>query len=237
MSPARLGLPAGIRACLFDLDGVLTATQLVHARAWKELFDGFLRGWDGEGFAPFTDDDYRLYVDGRRRRDGVHTFLVSRGIALTDAEEATIAHAKDVLVVERLRHFGVERYEGSVAYVQAAGAAGLRRAVVSASRHGEEVLRAARLEDEFELRVDGVVAGEEHLRSKPAPDMYLYAARRLGEAPAACAVFEDALVGVEAGRAGGFGFVVGIARGTADPAELVARGADIAVADLAELLV
>jgi HAD superfamily hydrolase (TIGR01509 family) len=237
MTAAEVGLPASIRACLFDLDGVLTKTQLVHGTAWKQLFDGFLFGWYGAGYSPFTDDDYRRYVDGRRRRDGVHTFLVSRGIELTAEEEATIAETKDVLVVDRLREFGVDRYEDAVAYLRAVGAAGLRRAVVTASRHGEEVLRAAGLEHDFELRVDGVVAGDKHLPSKPAPDTYLYAARLLGLEPAACAVFEDALAGVEAGRAGGFGWVVGVDRvnGSDHAEDLRAHGADVVVSDLGEL--
>jgi beta-phosphoglucomutase family hydrolase len=235
---SRLGLPPEIRACLFDLDGVLTRTELVHAAAWKEVFDAFLLARaeaDGGEFVPFDADvEYRAYVDGKRRRDGVRSFLAARGIELAEDEAAALAKAKDARVLAVVRSDGVERYERSIGYLHAVAAAGLRRAVVSASRHCREVLRAAGIEDLFELRVDGVVAERDGLRGKPAPDTYLAAARGLGVDPPACAVFEDALAGVEAGRAGGFGFVVGVDRtGRAD--ELRAHGADVVVADLGDL--
>jgi beta-phosphoglucomutase family hydrolase len=237
--PAPLGLPPAIRACLFDLDGVLTRTETVHAAAWKQVLDPFLRGRaerTGSAFVPFdAEADYLAYVDGRRRRDGVRSFLASRGIELPEEAVLELAQAKDALVAETIARDGVERYEESIGYVSAVAAAGLRRAVVSASRHCAAVLQAAGIEGLFELRVDGVVADREGLRGKPAPDTFLAAARGLGVAPAEAAVFEDALAGVEAGRAGGFGFVVGVDRvGHADA--LRAHGADVVVADLSELV-
>ena len=239
MTASGLGLPPAIRACLFDLDGVLTRTETVHAAAWKQVFDRFLRAraqTGGDPFVPFdAEAEYHEHVDGKRRRDGVRSFLASRGIRVPEDEILALAEAKDALVGETIRHDGVERYERSVEYVRAVAAAGLRRAVVSASRHCPEVLRAAGIEELFELRVDGVIADRERLRGKPAPDTYLAAARGLGIAPSACAVFEDALAGVEAGRAGRFGFVVGIDRaGQADA--LRAHGADVVVSDLGQLL-
>jgi beta-phosphoglucomutase family hydrolase len=242
-----LGLPTGIRACLFDLDGVFTKTAVVHAAAWKKVFDEFLRRWaerTGETFVPFDPvADYDEYVDGKPRYDGVRSFLASRGIELPeggpdDPPEAdtiiAIGDRKNALVQEMIRSGGVQAYEGSVRYVQAVRAAGLRRAVVSASANCQDVLIAAGIDDLFEVRIDGIVAEREHLRGKPAPDTFLAAARALDVAPGAAAVFEDALAGVEAGRAGRFGFVVGVDRvGQADA--LRERGADIVVSDLAEL--
>jgi beta-phosphoglucomutase family hydrolase len=232
----ELGLPPGIRACLFDVDGVLTRTETVHAAAWKRVFDRFLDERSGGRCEPFDlDVDYRAYVDGKRRRDGVRSFLASRGIELSENEVGTLAKAKDALVLEAIQRDGVEAYEESVAYVRAVAAAGLRRAVVSSSRHCAAVLRAAGIEKLFEVRVDGVVADREHLDGKPAPDTYLAAARGLGVEPPECAVFEDALAGVEAGRAGGFGYVVGVDRvGHGDA--LREHGADIVVDDLSALL-
>ena len=243
-----LGLPPEIRACLFDLDGVLTQTAKVHAAAWKEMFDGFLReraARTGEPFVPFDERaDYDEYVDGKRRADGVRSFLTSRGITLAEGDPAdppdaqTVAglgNRKNELVLALLHRDGVAVYDGSVRYVHAVRDAGLRRAVVSASANCREVLEAAGIEDLFEARIDGVVAEQEHLSGKPAPDMFLAGARALGVAPAAAAVFEDALAGVAAGRSGRFGFVVGVDRvGQADA--LREHGADVVVADLAELL-
>jgi beta-phosphoglucomutase family hydrolase len=239
MSDPGLGLPSAIRACLFDLDGVLTRTEVVHAAAWKQVLDAFLHeqaARSGATFVPFdVDSDYRAYVDGKRRRDGVRSFLAARGIELPEDEVRALAEAKDALVLEAIRRDGVERYEESVDYVRAVADAGLRRAVVSASRHCADVLRAAEIEELFELRVDGVVADREELQGKPAPDTFLAAARGLGVAPAEAAVFEDALAGVEAGRAGGFGYVVGVDRvGHAEA--LREHGADIVVDDLSALL-
>ncbi|GII26292.1 beta-phosphoglucomutase family hydrolase [Planosporangium mesophilum] len=243
-----LGLPAGIGACLFDLDGVLTPTAAVHAAAWKETFDGFLRersARTGEPFTPFDPvADYDEYVDGKPRADGTRSFLESRHISLPEGgpddppgEETVqgLSSRKDEAFARRLHRDGVEPYEGSVRYLKAARDAGLRRAVVSSSRHCAEILAAAGIADLIEERIDGIVAQREGLRGKPAPDTFLAAARRLGVPATAAAVFEDALAGVAAGRAGGFGYVVGVDRaGQADA--LYAHGADVVVKDLAELL-
>lgn len=244
----RPALPDAVRACLFDLDGVLTHTASAHAAAWKETFDELLRARStrtGEVFRPFTvPDDYRTYVDGRLRLDGVRAFLASRGIVLPegsddDPPDAETVHAigrrKNERLLRVIEANGVDVYEGSVRFVEAACAHGLRRAVVSASRNCAAVLRAAGIEHLFEVRVDGNVAAERNLRGKPAPDTFLAAAADLGVPPSACAVFEDAVAGVEAGRAGGFGYVVGVDR-TGDAESLRAHGADVVVRDLAELL-
>ncbi|MCO1595435.1 beta-phosphoglucomutase family hydrolase [Micromonospora sp. RHAY321] len=243
-----LGLPAHVTACLFDLDGVLTQTARVHNAAWTQTFDEFLRQRataTGQPFQPFDPGpDYNRYVDGRPRADGVRSFLASRGIVLPegspddppDADTVNgIGNRKNVLLLERLRTSGVEVYPGSVLYLQAAAAAGLRRAVVTASANGHEVVAAAGLEPLLEARVDGLVARAQGLRGKPHPDTFLAGATMLGVDPAQAAVFEDALSGVAAGRAGGFGYVIGVDRvGQAD--ELRAHGADIVVKDLADLL-
>jgi beta-phosphoglucomutase family hydrolase len=242
-----LGLPAGIRACLFDLDGVLTPTAAVHAAAWKQMFDAYLRelaARAGEPFEPFdAHADYEQYVDGKPRYDGVRSFLASRGIELPEgtprdppsAETVCgLGNRKDELVVELLRR-GVEPYAGSVRYARAVRDAGLHRAVVSASVHCREVLEAAGIADLFEVRIDGIVAAERKLRGKPAPDTFLAAAEALDVPHASAAVFEDALAGVEAGRAGGFGFVVGVDR-VGQAQALREHGANVVVSDLAELL-
>ncbi|MEU8179980.1 beta-phosphoglucomutase family hydrolase [Micromonospora sp. NPDC049044] len=243
-----LGLPAHVTACLFDLDGVLTQTARVHNAAWTQTFDEFLRqraAATGEPFHPFDPGpDYNRYVDGRPRADGVRSFLASRGIVLPegspddppDADTVNgVGNRKNVLLLKQLRESGVEVYPGSVRYLQAAADAGLRRAVVTASANGAEVVAAAGLATLLEARVDGLVARGEGLRGKPEPDTFLAGARLLGVDPTQAAVFEDALSGVAAGRAGGFGYVVGVDRvGQAD--ELRAHGADIVVRDLADLL-
>jgi len=243
-----LGLPSPIRACLFDLDGVLTQTAKVHAAAWKQMFDAFLAARSartGEPFVPFDPvDDYNEYVDGMPRYDGVRSFLASRGIVLPegtpdDPPEAEtvcgLGNRKNELVLALIRSQGVEAYWGSVLYLRAARDAGLRRAVVSASANAGEVLEAARIDDLFEVRIDGIVAEREHLNGKPAPDTFLAAARALEVRPGQAAVFEDALAGVAAGRAGHFGFVIGVDRvGHADA--LRQHGADRVVSDLGELL-
>jgi beta-phosphoglucomutase family hydrolase len=229
-----LGLPDHVRACLFDLDGVLTQTAKVHAEAWKQMFDAYLRERGGE-FDPFTHDDYDEYVDGKPREDGVRSFLESRGIDDPDELVHELGNRKNEIVLRLIHDHGVDPYEGSVRYVKAARDAGLRRAVVSSSTNCRDVLHAAGIEDLFEERIDGVVAEREHLEGKPAPDTFLAGARALGVQPAEAAVYEDALAGVAAGRAGRFGFVVGVDRvGQAD--ELRAHGADVVVKDLAELL-
>jgi beta-phosphoglucomutase family hydrolase len=243
-----LGLPDSIRGCLFDLDGVLTETAKVHAAAWKEMFDDYLRERarrSGEPFVPFDPvADYDQYVDGKPRADGTRSFLASRGIELPEGHENDppdaqtvygLGNRKNEIVLRRIHDDGVEAYPGSVSYVRAVKDAGLPRAVVSSSTNCRDVLVAAGIEDLFDARIDGVVAEREHLRGKPAPDTFLAGARALGLKPAEATVFEDALAGVAAGRAGGFGFVVGVDRvGQAEA--LKEHGADIVVKDLAELL-
>ena len=238
------GLPATITACLFDMDGVLTDTASVHMAAWQQMFDDFLRARDGTGFAPFTQADYNRYVDGKPRADGTRDFLASRGIRLPEGSDddpagsATVrglGRRKNDLVQQRLARDGVQVFDGSVRYVRAVRAAGLRTAVVSASENTAKVLATAGLSDLFEARIDGYVTKERGLAGKPAPDTYLAGAAALGASAAQSAVFEDATSGVAAGRAGRFGFVVGVDRvGHADA--LRAAGADVVVTDLAELL-
>ena len=234
-----LGLPDGVTACLFDLDGVLTQTAKVHAAAWKQMFDDYLReraARTGEEFVPFDPvADYDQYVDGKPRYEGVRSFLAARGIELPEDTIEELGDRKNEIVLAMIRERGVEAYEGSVRYVRAAREAGLRRAVVSSSTNCRDVLRAAGIDDLFEERIDGVVAERDRLKGKPAPDTFLAGARALGVTPAQAAVFEDALAGVEAGRAGDFGFVVGVDRvGQAEA--LRAHGADVVVQDLADLL-
>ncbi|MEU4006952.1 beta-phosphoglucomutase family hydrolase [Streptomyces pseudogriseolus] len=238
-----LGLPDGIEACLFDLDGVVTNTAVVHAAAWKEMFDAFLRERDGEGFTPFTAADYDAYVDGRPRADGVRAFLGSRGVRLPeggpdDPPAAATVHGlgnrKNELLLARIRTDGVEPYDSTLRYLRAVRARGLRTAIVSSSANCRDVLRSIHAEDLFDVRVDGVVAAERGLPGKPAPDTFLAAARELGVEPARAAVFEDALAGMDAGRAGGFGHVVGVDR-VGQAAALYTHGADRVVGDLSEL--
>ena len=248
MAETKLGLPGSIHACLFDLDGVLTETATLHAKAWQRMFDAFLSARaraSGQPFVPFdVVHDYDLYVDGKPRDDGTRSFLTSRGIQLpegTGDDPATaetiqgLGKRKNEILLVLMREQGVEAYPGSVRYVRAVKGAGLRAAVVSSSTNCHEVLIAAGIAELFDARIDGVVAAERHLTGKPAPDTYLAAARALGATPAQAAVFEDALAGVAAGHAGRFGFVVGVDRvGQAD--ELRRHGADVVVTDLAALL-
>ncbi|WP_329478572.1 beta-phosphoglucomutase family hydrolase [Kribbella sp. NBC_01484] len=243
-----LGLPTGIRACLFDLDGVLTDTAAVHAAAWKEMFDEFLRAYaqrQGIPFVPFdARKEYDAYVDGKPRADGVRDFLTARGITLPDGTPDDpptamtvngLGNRKNVAVQRRIRTEGVHVFEGSRRYLQAAVQAGLRRAVVSSSANTHEVLDVTGLAQYVEQVVDGVTIRTEGLRGKPAPDTFLAAAKGFGIDPSEAAVFEDALVGVSAGRSGHFGHVIGVDRvGQAD--ELKIHGADVVVRDLAELL-
>ena len=243
-----LGLPDTIKALLFDLDGVLTQTAKVHAEAWKQAFDEFLRPRAEKAGEPFKEfdkhDDYDKYVDGLPRYDGVRNFLKSRGIELPEGKPddppnaetvCGLGNRKNDLVLKLIKDQGVDAYEGSVRYVKAARDAGLRRAVVSSSANCEDVLKAAGIDDLFEARIDGKTVDEQHLKGKPAPDTFLAGARALGVEPGQATVFEDALAGVEAGRAGHFGYVVGVDRvGQADA--LHEHGADVVVQDLAELL-
>jgi beta-phosphoglucomutase family hydrolase len=238
-----LGLPESIRACLFDMDGVLTRTATVHQAAWKRTFDQFLRA-SAPGQPEFSQDDYNQFVDGKPRLDGVRDFLASRGITLPEGSPGDDGDAltvnglgtrKNELLLHELDEHGVEVYPGSRRYLEAAKAAGLATAVVTASANGEQVVAAAGFGDLLDARIDGLVAQREHLRGKPAPDTFLAGARVLGFEPAQAVVFEDAPAGVEAGRAGQFGFVVGVDRvGHAD--DLREHGADVVVTDLAQLL-
>jgi beta-phosphoglucomutase family hydrolase len=243
-----LGLPDGVTACLFDLDGVLTDTAAVHNRAWKQTFDEFLRRRSeatGEPFVEFDPGaDYNTFVDGKKREDGVRSFLESRGVVLPegahddrpDADTVWgVGNRKNELLLATIERDGVEVYEGSRRYLQAARDAGLRRAVVSSSANTAQVLEVTGLAELVELRVDGLTARERSLPGKPAPDTFLAAAADLGVPATAAVVFEDALAGVQAGRAGGFGYVVGVDR-VGQAAALQASGADVVVQDLEELL-
>jgi beta-phosphoglucomutase family hydrolase len=236
-----------VRACLFDLDGVLTDTARLHVTAWTRTFDEYLAARaarTGTPFVPFDEADYAAHVDGRRRADGVRTFLASRAIHLPegepddapDAETVNgIGNRKNELLQRLMRTDGVEVYPASRRYVEEARAAGLALAVVSSSANTATVLEVTGLADRFAVVVDGVVARERNLPGKPAPDTFLAAAAELGVAPGAAAVFEDAVAGVRAGRAGGFGYVVGVDRlGQADA--LRAAGAGVVVKELEELL-
>ena len=243
-----LGLPDATRACLFDLDGVLTDTASVHAAAWKQMFDEYLRARadrDGTAFEPFDlKEDYGPYVDGKPRLDGTRAFLASRGITLPEGEPGDgpdaetvngLSTKKNDLVNEKIRTVGVDVYPGSVRYLHAVRDAGLTTAVVSSSANAELVLQVAGLTDLIDHRVDGVVAKQRKLAGKPAPDTFLAAAADLDVPREQAVVFEDALAGVAAGRAGGFGFVVGVDR-LGQAQELRDHGADVVVADLADLL-
>lgn len=243
-----VGMPEGVTACLFDMDGVITPTAKVHDAAWKEMFDGFLRTWSAAHDTPFKPfdpvHDYDEYVDGKPRLDGTASFLASRGIELPQGQESDepgtqtiwgLSNQKNDLVQHVIERDGVQAYDGSVRYVRAVRAAGLRTAIVSSSANTAQVLRAAGVADLFDVRVDHQVAEERKLNGKPSPDTYLEAARMLSVGADRACVFEDALAGVAAGRAGKFGYVVGVDR-VGQAAELRAHGADVVVQDLAELL-
>jgi beta-phosphoglucomutase family hydrolase len=231
-----LGLPDDIQAGLFDLDGVLTQTAKVHAAAWKTMFDEYLQQRDGDAFVPFdAHHDYDEHVDGLPRPDGVRSFLKSRGIEADEATVKALGDRKNELVLKLIERDGVEAYPGSIRYVHAAKDAGRKLAVVSSSANAKDVLKAVGILDLFDHVVDGHAVADGGLKGKPAPDTFLAAAEALGVAPARAAVFEDALAGVEAGRAGRFGVVVGVDRvGQAEA--LSQHGASIVVQDLAELL-
>ncbi|MEO3760733.1 beta-phosphoglucomutase family hydrolase [Mycobacterium sp. B14F4] len=243
-----LGLPDQVRAALFDLDGVLTDTASVHKKAWQAMFDDFLRQRAERGGVAFVafdvDADYLTYVDGKKREDGVRSFLASRGIDLPDGDPGDDPHSdtvfglgnrKNAMFQQVLDRDGVEVFEGSRRYLEAVAGSGLGIAVVSASANTRQVLELTGLDRFVQHRVDGVVLRDEHLAGKPAPDSFLRAAQLLDIEPSAGAVFEDALSGVAAGRAGHFGLVVGVDR--VGQAEALRRnGADIVVTDLAELM-
>lgn len=239
-----LGLPPAVKACLFDLDGVLTDTASVHESAWKQAFDKLLSSLGDSSLVPFGESDYRRYVDGKPRLDGVRDFLASRDIRLPEGcagdrpgDETVngVGNGKNQTLRERIRRDGVSVYEGSIRYLRAASAAGLHRAVVSSSANAQQVLQVTGLDGFIEVRIDGVVARNRHLSGKPEPDTFLAAAQELGLRPRQCAVFEDAQAGVQAGRGGEFGYVVGVDR-TGHARDLREHGADAVVADLAELL-
>jgi alpha,alpha-trehalose phosphorylase len=246
-APARVAV-GDFDAVLFDLDGVLTETATVHTACWQQTFDAFLERWNAEhgtNQPPFDPvGDYARYVDGKPRYDGVRDFLASRGISVPEGaddappdEESVhgIGNRKDVLVHQTLERDGVAPFAGSVAWIKELQAQRMRMAVVSASKNCALVLAATHLDGCFETRVDGVVAAELGLKGKPAPDTFLEAAQRLGVEPARAVVVEDALAGVAAGRAGGFGLVIGVDRkGNAE--ELLSHGADVVVRDLGELV-
>jgi beta-phosphoglucomutase family hydrolase len=232
-----------VGAVLFDLDGVLTPTVEVHMRAWRRLFDGFFA--ENAVVPPYTDADYFTHVDGKPRYDGVRAALASRGVRLPDGDPADppdsrtvcgLGNAKNVIVNRLLAEDGIVAYPGSVELVDQLAARGVPMAVVSSSRNAPAVLTAAGLAARFEVVVDGTVAAREHLAGKPAPDTFAYATALLGVMCASAAVVEDALSGVAAGRAGGFGVVVGVDQG-AGARSLRDAGADIVVTDLRELVV
>lgn len=235
-------------AVLFDLDGVITKTAVLHAAAWKRLFDEYLKklaARTGSPYEPFDPArDYRLYVDGKSRYDGVKTFLQSRHLTLPPGslddgpDQETIyglGNKKDEYFDGCLRETGVAVYPGTVRYLRAARSAGLKAAVVSSSHHCRDIIQSVGLTALFETRVDGHEIDRLHLHGKPAPDTFLEAARRVGVSPAKAIVIEDALAGVQAGQAGGFSLVIGVNRENQADA-LRQHGADIVVADLAELL-
>ena len=243
-----LGLPDTVRACLFDLDGVLTDTASAHKKAWKTMFDSYLRERaqrTGESFVEFDMvADYLTYVDGKKREDGVRSFLSARGISLPEGDPDdnpstetvyALGNRKNELFHKTLREDGVLVFDGSRRYLEAVASARLGVAVVSSSANTREVLETTGLDKFVQQRVDGVTMREEHLPGKPAPDSFLRAGELLGVQPAEAAVFEDALAGVEAGKRGKFGCVVGVDR--VGQAEALRRnGASVVVTDLAELL-
>jgi beta-phosphoglucomutase family hydrolase len=242
------GLPDGVQACLFDMDGVVTQTATVHAAAWKEMFDEFLRERaqsTGTQFVPFDPHhEYDAYVDGKPRLDGTRSFLQSRGIDLPEGTPDDppgtptiygLSNRKNALVLAKIAAGGVQVYEGSIAYIKAVRAGGIHTAIVSASANTQQVLHSAGIEDLFDTRIDGVIAKDRGLRGKPAPDSFLAAAEALKVPPAHAVVFEDAQAGVAAGHVGHFALVVGVDR-VGQAAELKAHGADIVVKDLSELL-
>jgi len=240
-----LDLPRSVQGCLFDLDGVLTRTATAHAAAWAAMFNEFLATRPSNASTvPFGPDDYAQYLDGKPRLDGIRSFLASRSITVPEGSPgdtpgtATVhglGNRKNALFLDEISHRGVEVFDGSVRFVRAVRDAGLRTALVSSSANAAQVLEAARITDLFDARIDGAVAQVEHLAGKPQPDIYIAGAHAIGLTPGHAAVFEDALAGVEAGRAGRFAYVVGVDRLHQRDA-LLAHGADVVVNDLADLL-
>jgi beta-phosphoglucomutase family hydrolase len=242
------GLPDVVAACLFDMDGVVTKTAVVHAAAWKAMFDEFLEARaqaDGTPFVPFdSHSDYDRYVDGKPRMDGISSFLQSRGIELPEGQPDDppgtptlygLGNRKNVLFLQKLETDGVQVYDGTITYIKAIRAGGIATAIVSSSANTVQVLDSAKIAGLFDVRVDGVVAKERGLAGKPAPDTFLAAAEELGVPAAHAVVFEDAQSGVQAGHAGHFALVVGVDR-VGQAQELKQHGADVVVQDVAELL-
>ncbi len=242
------GLPDGVAACLFDMDGVVTQTAVVHAAAWKEMFDEFLRARaasTGTQFVPFDPHaEYDTYVDGKPRLDGTRSFLESRGIDLPEGTPddppgtptlSGLSSRKNNLVLEKIAAGGVQVYPGSITYIRSVKDKGISTAIVSASANTAQILDSAGIEGLFDVRIDGVIAKQRGLRGKPAPDTFLAAAEALRVPATRAVVFEDAQAGVAAGRAGGFALVVGVDR-VGQAQALLEHGADIVVKDLAELL-
>jgi beta-phosphoglucomutase family hydrolase len=245
-----IGLPSSVTALLFDLDGVLTSTAVIHSQAWKQAFDTFLETYptdDPVQKRPFDQNDYLQYVDGRSRDDGITTFLLSRQITLPpgdpddgphDPTVAGIGNTKNALFLELLKSQGTQAYPDAITYLNAAREAQLSIAVVTSSKNGGEILRATGLDSYIQARVDGLVIAEQGLAGKPAPDSFLAGAKALGVPAEQAVVFEDAVSGVQAGHAGQFGYVVGVDRtdGDSHRRELEQAGADVVVGALTELL-
>ncbi len=235
-----------IDAVVFDMDGVVTQTASVHAAAWAALFDAFLQERaprTGEPYVPFSQQDYLRFVDGKPREAGVRDFLASRGIAVpegspSDGPEAETVYGlgarKNGYFLQAVRDHGVQAYKGTVDLIAALHAADIHTAIISASKNTTAILDAAGVRGLFEAQVDGEVAADLRLPGKPDPAVFLEAARRVGVPPVRAVVCEDAIAGVEAGRAGGFGLVIGVDRG-GNAAALAANGADVVVSDLSEV--
>lgn len=255
--PRTVVLPIDLNAYgawLFDMDGVLTKTAVVHAAAWEQTFNEFLveeGARTGTAYTPFDPEgDYERYVDGEPRDDGVRNFLAARKIVLPEGKDSDppeartvkgVGNRKNALVLSVLKTNGVEVYDGAVVLVRQLRALNVKVAVVSASENTQDALEAGGIESLFDARVDGHVVKDKHLAGKPAPDSYLEGARTLGVTPDKCVVVEDALAGVAAGRAGHFGLVVGVDNHDHDAVHeyadaLRAHGANIVVRDLAEFL-
>lgn len=245
-----IGLPDTVTALLFDLDGVLTSTAVIHSQAWKQAFDTFLSAYDeapADQRRPFTQDDYLKFVDGRSRNDGITVFLQSRGITVPNgnADDTSsaqtvsgIGNTKNALFLDLLDKDGAQAYTDAVTYLTEAQKLPLDIAVVTSSKNGEQILDATGLSQFMTVRIDGNVIAERGLTGKPAPDSFLAGAEALGASPGKAVVFEDAVSGVEAGHAGRFGFVVGVDRsgGNTHRGELQRAGADVVVNALTDLL-
>lgn len=239
-------VPSKFDAIAFDLDGVVTDTARIHFRAWKQTFDALFDARvrrEGVAPAPFTPEEYRKYIDGRPREDAIRDFLAARGVEIAEGNESDSAEAetvnglanrKDGLFLALMRSEGVDVYPSTVALIRQVRALGLKTAVVSASRNCQEILETTGFDQLFDVRIDGRDAAALGVPGKPAPDTFLEAAQRLGAAPERIVVIEDAIAGVAAGRAGGFGLVIGIDR-TGHAADLEAAGADFVVTDLSQI--